>query len=80
MASTAYKKGIIIMPFRVHKPPIMVRSWNLMKYRSSFRTKVRTCFIEAIDDANRQKYEVLTVDEETGVRVEAIFVATSGSL
>ena len=35
-------------------------------------------FIEAIDDANRQKYEVLTVDAETGVRVEAIFVATSG--
>jgi hypothetical protein len=35
-------------------------------------------FIEAIDDANRQKYEVLTVDAKTGVSVEAIFVATSG--
>jgi len=44
-------------------------------------------FIEAIDDANRQKYptaldkcEVLTVFDTTGVKVEAIFVATSGSL
>ncbi|MGB0388455.1 MAG: AAA-like domain-containing protein [Ardenticatenaceae bacterium] len=35
-------------------------------------------FVEAIDDANRQKYEITKVDEETGVRVEAIFVATSG--
>ena len=34
-------------------------------------------FIEVIDDANRQKYEVTTVDAETGVKVEAIFVATS---
>ena len=34
-------------------------------------------FVEAIDDANRQKYEVLTVDAETGVSVDAIFVATS---
>ncbi len=34
-------------------------------------------FVEAIDEANREKYEVLTVDEKTGVRVETIFVATS---
>jgi hypothetical protein len=35
-------------------------------------------FIEVIDDANRLKYEVTTVDAKTGVSVEAIFVATSG--
>ena len=34
-------------------------------------------FIEVIDDANRQKYEVTIVDGKTGVSVEAIFVATS---
>jgi len=34
-------------------------------------------FVEAIDDTNRQKYEVLTVDAKTNVSVEAIFVATS---
>ena len=35
-------------------------------------------FVEAIDDPNRQKYEVLTVDAETGVSVEIVFVATEG--
>ena len=35
-------------------------------------------FVEVIDEANRQKYEITTVDKKTGVRVEAIFVATSG--
>ena len=34
-------------------------------------------FVEVIDDANRQKYEITTVDEETGVRVEVVFVTTS---
>lgn len=34
-------------------------------------------FIEVIDEANREKYEITTVDKKTGVRVEAIFVATS---
>ncbi len=43
-----------------------------------FPSSVRTCFVETIDDANRQKYEITKVDEETGVRVEAIFVTTSG--
>ena len=35
-------------------------------------------FVEAIDEANRQKYEVIIVDKKTKVKVEAIFVATSG--
>jgi len=34
-------------------------------------------FVEVIDDANRQKYEVTTVDAKTGVSVEVVFVATS---
>jgi len=34
-------------------------------------------FVEAIDETNRQKYEVLTEDADTQVRVEAIFVTTS---
>ena len=34
-------------------------------------------FVEAIDDTNRQKYEVLTEDADTQVSVEAIFVTTS---
>ena len=34
-------------------------------------------FVEAIDDANRAKYEVMTVDAKTNVSVEAIFVSTS---
>jgi hypothetical protein len=35
-------------------------------------------FIEAIDEGNRKKYELMTVDAETRVSVDAIFVATSG--
>ena len=38
---------------------------------------VRTIVVETIDDANRQKYEITTVDQETGVTVEVVFVATS---
>jgi hypothetical protein len=33
-------------------------------------------FVEAVDDANRARYEALYVDDETGVRVTPVFVAT----
>lgn len=33
-------------------------------------------FVESIDETNRQKYEVLYVDEETGVTVSPVFVET----
>jgi Holliday junction resolvase-like predicted endonuclease len=33
-------------------------------------------FVEAVDDANRARYEVLYEDEETGVTVRPVFVAT----
>ena len=33
-------------------------------------------FVEVIDEANRQKYEITTVDAKTGVSVEVIFVVT----
>ena len=33
-------------------------------------------FVESIDDENRKKYETDFEDEETGVKVEAVFVAT----
>ncbi|MFQ5616993.1 MAG: ATP-binding protein, partial [Anaerolineales bacterium] len=33
-------------------------------------------FVEAMDDENRQKYEVVYEDEETGVMVHPVFVAT----
>jgi hypothetical protein len=46
--------------------------------RLGFKDIPLVLFVEVIDDANRQKYEVTTVDAKTGVSVEAIFVATSG--
>lgn len=33
-------------------------------------------FVEAIDEANRQKYETIVVDNEAGVTVQPVFVAT----
>jgi hypothetical protein len=33
-------------------------------------------FVEAVDDANRARYEVIYEDEETGVTVRPVFVAT----
>ena len=33
-------------------------------------------FVEAVDDANRAKYETVYVDEETGVVVRPVFVET----
>ncbi len=33
-------------------------------------------FVDAVDDANRARYEVLYEDEETGTRVRPVFVAT----
>ncbi len=35
-------------------------------------------FVEAVDDANRQKYEVIYKDKETGVTVTPVFVETGG--
>ena len=33
-------------------------------------------FVEYVDDANRARYEVVYRDEETGVTVRPVFVAT----
>jgi hypothetical protein len=33
-------------------------------------------FVEAVDDANRARYEAIYEDEETGVTVRPAFVAT----
>ena len=33
-------------------------------------------FIDAVDDANRDRYEIIHVDPETGVTVTPIFVET----
>ncbi len=33
-------------------------------------------FIEAVDDANRAKYEAVYEDQETGVTVRPVFVET----
>jgi archaellum component FlaF (FlaF/FlaG flagellin family) len=33
-------------------------------------------FVEAVDDANRARYEVVYEDEATGVEVTPVFVAT----
>ncbi|CAN2044376.1 hypothetical protein GMMP1_280001 [Candidatus Magnetomoraceae bacterium gMMP-1] len=33
-------------------------------------------FVEYIDDENREKYEISSIDEKTGVKVEIIFVGT----
>ncbi len=35
-----------------------------------------TLFVDAVDDTNRARYEALYEDEETGVRVRPVFVAT----
>ena len=34
------------------------------------------CFVEYIDDENRNKYEVAYVDEDTSVSVHPIFIET----
>jgi hypothetical protein len=37
-------------------------------------------FVEAVDDENRAKYEVTYRDQETGVIVRPVFVATGSSI
>ena len=36
----------------------------------------RSFFVERVDDASRQKYEVRYVDAQTGVAVMPVFVVT----
>jgi DNA-dependent RNA polymerase auxiliary subunit epsilon len=33
-------------------------------------------FVETVDEANREKYEAVYVDAETGVTVRPVFIAT----
>lgn len=86
---TGNGKVDLLIEYAGQKYAIEVKSYaNLLAYEAALRQAARygrqlglgeitlALFVEAVDDANRARYEAVYEDEVTGVTVRPVFVVT----